>query len=355
MVKYSCERCGKGFSQKSHYDSHNKRKTPCENNADKIKILIDKAVEEKFKKINEKLIVENEEANVNTNAMQQQKKQTNRVKYIDLFCGMGSFHYSFQKLGFKCVMASDIYEPAKENYKKNYGVDVLGDICDIEPSSIEPYDILCAGFPCQPFSQAGHHKGFEDSRGTMFSQVMRFVKTNVPKIVILENVQALLNHDKGKSFAKIKTELENEGYNMVYKVIKCSDYGIPQMRKRLFIVGVKNIEVTNLEKFFDLDDYKKTNTLTQYLGRNFEKDIAYTLRCGGKHSPIDDRHNWDGYWVDNKEYRLTIEDGLKLQGFNDYNFVGKQNEKWKMLGNTIPTIFTEIIGKQIIKHTSLSA
>jgi len=355
MVKYSCERCGKGFSQKSHYDSHNKRKTPCENNADKIKILIDKAVEEKFKKINEKLIVENEEANVNTNAMQQQKKQTNRVKYIDLFCGMGSFHYSFQKLGFKCVMASDIYEPAKENYKKNYGVDVLGDICDIKPSSIEPYDILCAGFPCQPFSQAGHHKGFEDSRGTMFSQVMRFVKTNVPKIVILENVQALLNHDKGKSFAKIKTELENEGYNMVYKVIKCSDYGIPQMRKRLFIVGVKNIEVTNLEKFFDLDDYKKTNTLTQYLGRNFEKDIAYTLRCGGKHSPIDDRHNWDGYWVDNKEYRLTIEDGLKLQGFNDYNFVGKQNEKWKMLGNTIPTIFTEIIGKQIIKHTSLSA
>ena len=355
MVKYSCERCGKGFSQKSHYDSHNKRKTPCENNADKIKILIDKAVEEKFKKLNEKLIVENEEANVNTNAMQQQKKQTNRVKYIDLFCGMGSFHYSFQKLGFKCVMASDIYEPAKENYKKNYGVDVLGDICDIKPSSIEPYDILCAGFPCQPFSQAGHHKGFEDSRGTMFSQVMRFVKTNVPKIVILENVQALLNHDKGKSFAKIKTELENEGYNMVYKVIKCSDYGIPQMRKRLFIVGVKNIEVTNLEKFFDLDDYKKTNTLTQYLGRNFEKDIAYTLRCGGKHSPIDDRHNWDGYWVDNKEYRLTIEDGLKLQGFNDYNFVGKQNEKWKMLGNTIPTIFTEIIGKQIIKHTSLSA
>jgi len=355
MVKYSCERCGKGFSQKSHYDSHNKRKTPCENNADKIKILIDKAVEEKFKKLNEKLIVENEEANVNTNAMQQQKKQTNQVKYIDLFCGMGSFHYSFQKLGFKCVMASDIYKPAKENYKKNYGVDVLGDICDIKPSSIEPYDILCAGFPCQPFSQAGHHKGFEDSRGTMFSQVMRFVKTNVPKIVILENVQALLNHDKGKSFAKIKTELENEGYNMVYKVIKCSDYGIPQMRKRLFIVGVKNIEVTNLEKFFDLDDYKKTNTLTQYLGRNFEKDIAYTLRCGGKHSPIDDRHNWDGYWVDNKEYRLTIEDGLKLQGFNDYNFVGKQNEKWKMLGNTIPTIFTEIIGKQIIKHTSLSA
>lgn len=281
------------------------------------------------------------------------EQQSNEVKYIDLFCGMGSFHYSFSKLGFKCVMASDIYQPVKENYKLNYDIDILGDICNIEPSSIEPYDILCAGFPCQPFSQAGHHMGFEDNRGTMFSQVMRFVKKNIPKIVILENVQALLNHDKGKSFAKIKTDLEGEGYDVVYKVLKCSDYGIPQMRKRLFIIGFKNISVTNIDNFFDLGEYHKTITLSQYLGQNFKKDIAYTLRCGGKHSPIDDRHNWDGYWVDDKEYRLTIEDGLKLQGFHDYNFIGKKNEKWKMLGNTIPTIFTEIIGKQIIKHTSL--
>jgi DNA (cytosine-5)-methyltransferase 1 len=290
--------------------------------------------------------------NVNTDTMQ---KDPIEVKYIDLFCGMGSFHYSFQKLGFKCVMASDNYKPAKETYNKNYNIDVLDDICDIDPSSIEPYDILCAGFPCQPFSQAGHHKGFEDSRGTMFSQVMRFVKTNVPKIVVLENVQALLNHDKGQSFIKIKTELENEGYNIVYKVLKCSDYGIPQMRKRLFIIGFKNIEVTDLDKFFNLEEYEKKITLTEYLGQNFIKDTAYTLRCGGKHSPIDDRHNWDGYWVDDKEYRLTIEDGLKLQGFNDYNFIGNKTEKWKMIGNTIPTIFTEIIGKQIIKHTSFNS
>ena len=189
----------------------------------------------------------------------------------------------------------------------------------------------------------------------MFSQVMRFVKTNTPKVVILENVQALLNHDKGKSFTKIKEDLETEGYSVVHKVLKCSDYGIPQMRKRLFIVGFKDIEVTNLDKFFDLDQYKKTITLSDYLGQNFKKDIAYTLRCGGKNSPINDRHNWDGYLVDDIEYRLTIEDGLKLQGFNDYNFVGNKNEKWKMLGNTIPTIFTEIIGKQIIKHTSFNS
>tara|TARA_B000000475_G_scaffold259472_1_gene242449 strand:+ start:17698 stop:18588 length:891 start_codon:yes stop_codon:yes gene_type:complete len=274
------------------------------------------------------------------------------IRYIDLFCGMGSFHYSFQKLGFKCIMASDIYIPAKENYKKNYNIDVLDDICSIEPSNIEPYDILCAGFPCQPFSQAGYKKGFEDNRGTMFSQVMRFIKINVPKIVILENVQALLNHDNGKSFIKIKKDLEKEGYNIVYKVLKCSDYGIPQMRKRLFIIGFKNIEVIDLNNFLNLKEYEKKTTLKEYLGKEFIKENAYTIRCGGKNSPINDRHNWDGYWIDKKEYRLTIDDALKLQGFQNYNFIGKKNEKWKMLGNTIPTIFTEIIGKQIIKHTS---
>ena len=248
-------------------------------------------------------------------------------------------------------MASDICKPVKENYKLNFGLNVLDDICDIDPLTIEPYDILCAGFPCQPFSQAGRRKGFKDSRGTMFSQVMRFVKINVPKIVILENVQGLLKHDKGKSFSKIKSELESEGYTIVYKILKCSDYGIPQMRKRLFIVGFKNIKVIDLDNFFNLTEYEKHITMKDFLHKNFVKEFAY-IRCGGRKSPIDDRHNWDGYWVDKKEYRLTIEDCLKLQGFTNYKFIGRDNHKWKMLGNTIPTIFTEIIGKQIIKHTS---
>lgn len=329
-----CKQCGRTFKRKCDLASHMRRKRPCK--------IINEIVDD----------VNKENGKQQTQQTQTQQKP---ITFIDLFCGMGSFHYSFEKLGFKCVMASDIYNPAKENYKRNFNIDVLGDICDIDPSSIEPYDILCAGFPCQPFSQAGQHKGFKDSRGTMFSQVMRFVKTNIPKIVILENVQALLNHDKGRSFAKIKDELEKENYRIVYKILKCSDYGIPQMRKRLFIVGFKNIEVFDLDNFFNLVEYEKSTTMKDYLGKNFVKDTAYTIRCGGKNSPINDRHNWDGYYVDNKEYRLTIEDGLKLQGFTDYNFVGKNNQKWKMLGNTIPTIFTEIIGKQIIKHTSFNS
>ena len=204
---------------------------------------------------------------------------------------------------------------------------------------------------CQPFSQCGKHKGLNDERGTLFFQVMKFVKANNPKIIVLENVAALLTHDKGNTFKIMLAELEKEGYTVVYKILKCSDYGIPQMRKRIFIVGFKNIKIENPEKFLDLDKYKKEVTLSKYLNQNFKKDTAYTIRCGGRHSAIDNRHNWDGYWVDDEEYRLTIEDGLKLQGFTEnFSLIGSNTEKWKLLGNTIPTIFTEIIANQIREY-----
>jgi DNA (cytosine-5)-methyltransferase 1 len=250
-------------------------------------------------------------------------------------------------------MACDIFKSARDNYNKNYNLLPLGDICEIEPKSITNFDILCAGFPCQPFSQIGKHLGFDDERGTMFSQIMKFVKFHKPKIIILENVQALLNHDDGKTFKKIHDEIENENYEIVHKILKCSDYGIPQMRKRLFIIAVNktfNTKKINIKQIFDLDEYKQNITLSNYLGKNFQKDIAYTLRCGGKNSPINDKHNWDGYYVDDKEYRLTIEDGLKLQGFTEnFELIGSSKDKWKLLGNTIPTNFTKIIGKQIQK------
>ena len=274
------------------------------------------------------------------------------LKYIDLFCGIGSFHYSFKKLGWKCIMACDIEKSARDTYQENHNMKVLGDIYEIDPKTMTEYDILCAGFPCQPFSQAGFHRGFHDEkdrRGVLFYQVMKFVKTNKPKVVVLENVQGLKNHDNGNTFKTIKAELELEKYTLVYKVLKCSDYGIPQMRKRIFIIAFrKDIELKqNMNKMFDLDQYKKTTTLSAFFGKKFAKDTAYTIRCGGRRSAINNRHNWDGYWVDGKEYRLTIDDALKLQGFSNFKLVGGKGQQWKMLGNTIPTIFTEIIGKQL--------
>ena len=206
---------------------------------------------------------------------------------------------------------------------------------------------------CQPFSQCGQHKGFDDKRGTLFFNIMKFVDYHKPKVIILENVMGLLNHDGGKTFEKIKSDIKTSHYTITYKVIKCSDYGLPQMRKRLIIVGVRNDTelIKHIDKLLDLDEYKKETTLTELLGKNFEKKTAYTIRCGGKNSPINDKHNWDGYIVDGKEYRLTKEDCLKIQGFSsEFKLCGNNKDQWKQLGNTIPTIFTEIIGLNLKKY-----
>jgi len=279
------------------------------------------------------------------------------LTYIDLFCGIGSFHASFKKRGAKCIMACDINENARNTYEANYNMKPLGDICEIAPKDIKKFDILCAGFPCQPFSQAGYHKGFEDERGTLFFQAMKFAKLHRPKIIVFENVPGLLRHDGGKTFKRMISEIEDEGYKTTHKLLKCSDYGIPQMRKRVFVIGIReDIQLRfPLDQFLNFDEYKKEMTMKEYLGKNYEKRHAYTLRVGGRGSKITDRHNWDSYWITEngkkKAHRLEIKEGLKLQGY-DENFIlkGGIGEIWKQLGNTIPTIFTKMIADKIEKY-----
>ena len=278
------------------------------------------------------------------------------AKFIDLFCGIGSFHYSLKALGFECIMACDINEPARRTYHANYGTMPLGDITAIEPESVPDFDVLCAGFPCQAFSNIGKQKGFDDERGTMFFQILKFVKHHKPKVIILENVPALVSHNKGETLKKIKELLEEEEYNIVHKVFKCDEHGIPQMRKRLFIVCVRKDIVQSHELDINtlLDIPKQQSpTLSDYLGKKFEKETAYTIRCGGRNSPINDKHNWNGYMVDEKEYRLSVEDCLKLQGFDNFNLVGSITQKYKMLGNTIPTNLTYLVSAKI-KETLFS-
>jgi DNA (cytosine-5)-methyltransferase 1 len=271
-------------------------------------------------------------------------------KFIDLFCGIGSFHYSFDKLGWKCVLASDIDETVHPIYEKNYGMKPVGDIYDIDPNDIPEYDILCGGFPCQPFSNAGKHGGFDDKRGVLFLEIIRLMEAAKPKIAVLENVSALKSHDKGKTFKIICEKIEEQGYTVHHKVLKCSDYGLPQMRKRIFMVCVRN-DITHNVDIFDLKEYEKDMTMKEYLGKNFEKKHAYTIRCGGARSPIKSKQNWDGYMVDGEEYRLTIQDAKKLQGFDDDFYLSEEKKDkkntWRYLGNTIPTKFTELIGYKV--------
>lgn len=269
------------------------------------------------------------------------------MKFVDLFCGIGSFHYSFKKLGWECVMACDIDATARQTYALNYGIRPRGDICEIDPASVLSYDILCAGFPCQPFSQIGQQRGFDDERGTMFYQIMKFVEYHRPSFILLENVPALLNHDNGNTFGQISQKITEKGYRLGYKILTCSDYGIPQNRKRLFIVGVKDHLNIDPNAVLNLTTSSK-KTLSEYLGKPFERDVAFTLRCGGRSSPINDRHNWDGYWINGEEYRLSIQDGLRLQGFDlNFRLSGSTVQQWKQIGNTIPTIFTELIGRNL--------
>lgn len=270
-------------------------------------------------------------------------------RFIDLFCGMGSFHQSFKALGWVCVMACDINPAARKTYLANHGLEPQGDICDIDPETLPEYDIVCAGFPCQPFSQAGRHMGFDDPRGTMFFQVMKFVKRK-PIAVVLENVPALLTHDSGNTFKRMIKELNEEGYDTTHTILKCSDLGIPQNRKRLIILAVrKDVPRADID-VWDLSSYKKETTLSEFFGRNYARKVAFTIRCGGRNSPIDDRHNWDGYWVDGEETRLSLEDALRLQGFpTTFDLAGNQMEKWHQLGNTIPTVFTTVIGSRLQK------
>ena len=271
-------------------------------------------------------------------------------KFIDLFCGIGSFHYSFNKMGWKCVLASDIDETVHDVYEKNYGIKPVGDIYDIDPSDIPQYDVLCAGFPCQPFSNAGKHGGFDDERGVLFLEIIRLMEAAKPKVAVLENVSALKSHDKGKTFKIICEKIEEQGYTVHHKILKCSDYGLPQMRKRIFMVCVRN-DITHDVDIFNLKEYEKDVSMKEYLGKNFEKKHAYTIRCGGARSPITSKQNWDGYMVDGEVYRLTIQDAKKLQGFDDdfYLSEDKKDKKntWRYLGNTIPTKFTELIGYKV--------
>lgn len=276
------------------------------------------------------------------------------MKYIDLFSGIGGFHLAMEKNNFEMVMACEKNEKARQTYKENFGekYDLENetifpkDVTLLNEKDIPDFDILCAGFPCQAFSRAGKQKGFEDTRGTLFFDVARILKEKQPEYFILENVSNLLNHDNGKTFEIISNTLSELGYFFDFKVIKLSDHGLPQYRPRIYIIGSKSKKELNFPNKIDLK-YNMSNVLEG----ECKREIGFTLRVGGRHSPINDRHNWDGYIVDNKEVRLNTEQAKKMQGFPEYFKFNKvsENQAMKQLGNSVsPEIVDQLIKSFII-------
>lgn len=177
-------------------------------------------------------------------------------RYIDLFAGIGGFHLAMNFYGAECVFASEWDSFAAKVYENNFGIKPHGDITKIKEENIPIHDILCAGFPCQAFSISGKQKGFEDTRGTLFFDIARIAAYHKPKILFLENVKNLEKHDKGKTLEVILKTLNTLNYNVFFKVLNASDFGLPQNRERIFFVCFR--KDLNIQDFkFPLPIFKK--------------------------------------------------------------------------------------------------
>ncbi|QOI98486.1 MAG: DNA (cytosine-5-)-methyltransferase [Flammeovirgaceae bacterium] len=166
------------------------------------------------------------------------------MRFIDLFAGLGGFHKALHELGHKCVFASELNQPLREIYKANWGIEPKGDIRKVVKSSIDlipPHDILCAGFPCQPFSKAGNQRGLMDEeRGTLFDDIVKILKHRRPKYFILENVPHLAKHNDEQTWTYMQNKLKRLGYEVDHRNYSPHHFGIPQHRLRIFIVGSLN-------------------------------------------------------------------------------------------------------------------
>lgn len=287
--------------------------------------------------------------------------------FIDLFAGIGGFHIAFHNEGAECVFVSEWDEAARKTYMKNYkkvSPDIFkervdkdghisqslfaGDITKVNAEDIPDFDILTGGFPCQPFSQAGLKKGFNETRGTLFFDIARIIKAKQPKAFFIENVRGLLNHDNGKTFATIKKVItEDLGYSFFYKVVKASDFGVPQHRPRLYMVGFRNKDI---DFHFPEPTGLKT-TMSDVFEGKVDREIGYTLRVGGRGSGINDRRNWDSYIVDGKVRRLTPKEGLRMQGFpDDFVFPVSEVQAMKQLGNSVAVPAIQAVAREMLKE-----
>lgn len=162
------------------------------------------------------------------------------TKFIDLFAGIGGFHQALTQVGgCQCVYASDIDRYARQTYEANYGIVPDGDITKVAAEDIPPHDVLCGGFPCQAFSVSGNQLGFEDARGTLFAEIVRIAKHHRPKMLFLENVWNLQNHDHGNTFKVICVALDEAGYDVYSQVLNASHYGVPQPRRRIYMICLR--------------------------------------------------------------------------------------------------------------------
>lgn len=305
-----------------------------------------------------------------------------KYKAIDLFAGIGGTRIAFHntnKVNF--VFSSEFDNFAQKTYKANFGEMPSGDITQISSSEIPDHDILIAGFPCQAFSQAGKQLGFEDTRGTLFFDIARILKEKRPKSFLLENVKNLVRHDKGKTFKVIKNTLLELGYSVHHKVLRARDFGVPQNRERIYIVGFDKNQVSNYDSFkFPKPTYEPTK-LGNILENNANEKYTISDKLWEGHQRRKAEHQNKGngfgytlfnadseytntisarYYKDGSEIlieqkgknprKLTPREAARLQGFPE-NFIipVSDTQAYKQFGNSVAVPVVEKIALQLIK------
>ncbi len=286
------------------------------------------------------------------------------IKYIDLFAGIGGFHAALHSLGGECVFASEWDEAARRTYEFNFSkrspwlfnspgnVNFAGDITKVDPSEIPDFSLLCGGFPCQPFSQAGLKKGLAEDRGTLFENIADILEEKRPAAFFLENVRGLLSHKSGaeNTLDIILSRLASLSYSTKVFKVKASDFGVPQHRPRIFIIGFR--DETAWDRFTEPRPVKLKKTMSEVFKADVNREIGFTLRVGGRGSGLHDRRNWDTYLVDGEERRIGPAEGLQMQGFPTwFKFPSSVSDSaaMKQLGNSVAVPAIRAYAKAILK------
>lgn len=304
-------------------------------------------------------------------------KQEADFTFIDLFAGIGGFRLAMQEVGGKCIFSSEFNEPAQKTYFAKYGDMPFGDITLEETKRYIPekFDVLCAGFPCQAFSIIGKQQGFADTRGTMFFEIQKILQRHKPKAIFMENVKQLVTHDKGKTFKVIWGILEELGYYVKWKVLNALDFGVPQKRERVIIVGFLDKKKTDM---FSFDFEKKPYNLSDILQKDDEVDeslfVSDRILQKRKDSTKDKKVFYPSIWHENKagnisvlDYACALRTGasynyllvngyrrpssrelLRLQGFpEDFKIVVSHQEIRKQTGNSVAVPMMTEVAKRI--------
>jgi DNA (cytosine-5)-methyltransferase 1 len=304
-----------------------------------------------------------------------------RIRFIDLFCGIGGFRVAMDQACLEnnlipeCVFSSDIDKYCQDSYEENFGHRPTGDITKVDEKDIPDHEILFAGFPCQPFSIIGQRQGFNDIRGTLFFDIARIIKHKRPKAFILENVKQLVGHDGGKTLKVILSTLEKDlGYHVQYAVLNALDYGLPQKRERVIIVGhrepilfsfpspirpftplsqvlEKNVDkkhyasdyITKRRKEMHNSAYKLSIWHENKSGNISSYPYSCALRAGASYN----------YLLVNGERRLTPREMFRLQGFPDsYKIVVADGQARKQAGNAVPVNLVKAVILKLLPYVA---